>query len=143
MKGCVGKGILYRRYRQHRIEVYADTDWVGSLTDRRFTSMYCSFVGGNLVRWRNKKQFVVFRLTVEAEFRYMAHGICEMLWLEMLLAEVGFPIMWPIRFYCDNKKAIIMADDPVQHDWTKHVEVDRHFIDHLKKKNICMPLLTN
>lgn len=47
-----------------------------------------------------------------------------------------------MRIYCDNKAAIRIAYDPVQHDHTKHVEVDRHFIkDHLKKGNICTPFV--
>lgn len=49
LKGYPGKGILYRRYGHSRVKIYADVDWAGSLTDRRSTSDYCSFVGRNLV----------------------------------------------------------------------------------------------
>lgn len=31
--------------------------------------------------------------------------------------------------FCDNKAAIDISHNPVQHDRTKHVEVDRHFIE--------------
>lgn len=52
----------------------------------------------------------------------------------MLLAEVSLPVVGHISLNCDNKAAISIAHDPVRHDRTKHVEVDRHFIkDHLKK----------
>ena len=39
-------------------------------------------------------------------------------------------IKWdgPMRLYCDHKSAISIAHNPVQHDRTKHIEVDRHFI---------------
>ena len=47
--------------------------------DRRSTSGYCSFVGGNLVTWRSKKQNVVDRSSADAEFRDLAHGICEIM----------------------------------------------------------------
>lgn len=64
----------------------------------------------------------------------MGHGICESLWLKILLFEVGFPIKGPMSLHCDNKAAISIAYDPVQHDRTKHVEFNRHFIkDHIKK----------
>ncbi|BAT82399.1 hypothetical protein VIGAN_03241200 [Vigna angularis var. angularis] len=33
-----------------------------------------------------------------------------------------------MKLYCDNKSAIEIAHNPVQHDRTKHVEIDRHFI---------------
>jgi len=42
--------------------------------------------------------------------------------------------------YCDNKAAIKIAHNPVQHDQTKHLEIDRHFIkEKLRKGIICTP----
>ncbi|RDX84158.1 hypothetical protein CR513_34840, partial [Mucuna pruriens] len=35
-----------------------DVDYAGSIVDRRSTSGYCMFLGGNLVTWRSKKQNV-------------------------------------------------------------------------------------
>ena len=55
-----------------KFEAYIDADWAGSLSDRRSTIRYCTFVGGNLVIWRSKKQAVVTRSSAEAEFRAMA-----------------------------------------------------------------------
>ena len=55
------------------------------MTDRRSTSRYFTFIGGNLVTWRSKKQNIVSRSSAEAEFRSMAHGVCEVLWLRKLL----------------------------------------------------------
>lgn len=45
-KGCPGEGIMYKKYDHQRevVAAYSDEDWVGSLTDRRLTSRYCSFV---------------------------------------------------------------------------------------------------
>jgi hypothetical protein len=80
LKGCLGRGLLYTNGNL-QVECYTDGDWAGSLDDRRSTSGYCAFVGGNLVAWRNKKHSVVARSTAEAKFKAMAHGICEILWL--------------------------------------------------------------
>jgi hypothetical protein len=82
LKGCPAKGLLYTRQSSLQVECYTDADWAGSLDDRRSTSGYCTFVGGNIVSWRSKKQTVVARSTAEAEFRAMAHGLCEVLWLK-------------------------------------------------------------
>ena len=49
----------------------------------------------------------------------------------MILEKLRIPYEKPKKLYCDNKAAINIAHNPVQHDRTKHVEVDRHFI---KKK---------
>lgn len=72
----------------------------------------------------------------------MAHGICELLWLRLLLTELGFPVTSPMRLYCDNKAAISIAYNPVQPDRTKHIKVDRHFIrEKLLTGLICLPFI--
>ena len=86
------------------------------------------FVGGNLVTWRSKKQKVVALSSAEAEFRGMTKGVCELLWIKRLLTELGFASASEMDLFCDNKAAIAISQDPVQHDRTKHVEVDQHFI---------------
>ena len=124
LKGAPGKGILFKKGGPMSLEVYTDADYAGSLVDRRSTSGYCTFLGGNLVTWRSKKQNVVARSSAEAEFRSMALGICELLWLKIILDDLQIQWTAPMRLYCDNKSAISIAHNPVQHDRTKHVEVD-------------------
>ena len=128
LKSSLGKGISFSKSDDHRkIETYTDVDCAGSLYDRRSTSRYFTFVGGNLVTWRSKKQNIVASSSAEVEYRGMALGICEMLWLRQLLQDLGYPSRQPIRLYCDNKVACDIAHNPVQHDRTKHKEVDRFF----------------
>jgi len=55
LKGTPGKGLLFKNRDHLHIEAYIDADWAGSVSDRRSTSCYCTFVGGNLVTWRSKK----------------------------------------------------------------------------------------
>ena len=68
------------------------------------------------------------RSSAEAEFRGMAHGICELLWIRGVLKDLGIEYKQAMTLHCDNKAAIEIAQNPIQHDRTKHVEVDRHFI---------------
>ena len=128
LKANPGKGIIFRRNEGVVLEAYTDADYAGSPIDRRSTSGYCTFLGGNLVSWRSKKQNVVARSSAEAEFRAMAQGICERLWLRILLNDLQTKWNEPMRLYCDNKSAINIAHNPVQHERTKHIEIDRHFI---------------
>lgn len=128
LKGCPGRGILFSNHGHLKIEGFTDADWAGCLDDRRSTSGYCVFVGGNLVSWRSKKQSVVARSTAEAEFRSMASGLCELMWLRILLSELRLFDGGPLQLFCDNQAVIKLIHNPVQHDRTKHIEIDRHFI---------------
>ena len=75
--------------------------------------------------------------SAEAEFKGMVKGICELIWLKRLLTKIGFAPSSEMNLFCDNKAAIDIAHIPVQHDRTKHVEVDRNFIKrNLKEKVI-------
>ncbi|RVX11419.1 Retrovirus-related Pol polyprotein from transposon TNT 1-94 [Vitis vinifera] len=125
---AVRKGLFFRKTENRDTEVYSDADWAGNIIDRRSTSGYCSFVWGNLVTWRSKKQSVVARSSAEAEYRALAQGICEGIWIKRVLSELGQTSSSPILMMCDNQAAISIAKNPVHHDRTKHVEIDRHFI---------------
>jgi hypothetical protein len=82
---------------------------------------------------------VVTRSTVEVEYRAMPHGMSEGLWLQRLLLELGLMENKIIMLYCDNKASINIANNPIQHDRIKHVEIDRHFImDTLDKGIVCL-----
>ena len=81
-------GLLFKSRGHLQIEAYTDANWARSIVNRRSTSRYCSFIGGNLVTWQSKKQNVVARSSVEAKFRVVAHGICEIMWIRRLLEEL-------------------------------------------------------
>lgn len=61
LKSTPSKGILFQKHDNRQVEVYTNADSVGSTIDRRSTSSYCSFVGGNLVTCRSRKLNVVAR----------------------------------------------------------------------------------
>ena len=124
LKMTSGKGLFFQRTSKKEIENFSDIDWASSAIDRRLTSGYCSFVWGNLVTWRSKKQSVVSRSNAEAESHAIAQGIYEGIWLNRLLKELQVPLKHPIVLYCDNQAAISIAKNPVHHDQIKHVEID-------------------
>ena len=120
------------------LEAYTNADYARSLDNRRSTSRYCTLLGGKLVTWRSKKQNVVARSSAKSKFRSMASGICELLWLKIILDDLKIKWESPMRLYCDNKFSISIARNPMQHDRTKHIEVDRHFIkEKLESGLIC------
>ena len=85
---------------------------------------------------------VVARSSAKAEYSGMAQAVCELLWLRNLLKSLGYSQEQPMPLYCDNTAAIEIAHNPVQHDRSKHVEIDRHFIkEKLDARNISFPFV--
>ena len=82
---------------------------------------------------------VVARSSVEVKFRSIAHGICEVMWVKRILDKLKVSSPSPIKAYCDNKIEISIAYNPILHDRTKHVEVDKHFIkEKVENEQICI-----
>ena len=79
------------------------------------------------------------RSSAESEFKATAHGICELLWLKIIFDDLKVEWQSPMKLYCDNESTINIAHNPVQHDRTKHIEIDRHFIkEKLEEGLICL-----
>jgi len=114
LKSSPRKGLMFSKNNHLDLEGYIDVDWVGSILDRKFMSGYFTFVGGNLVTWRSKK--VVAWSSAEAEFRGMEKGFCELLWLRRLLMEIGYGPNMEMNLFYDNKAAIDISQNPIQHD---------------------------
>ncbi|KAJ1686058.1 hypothetical protein LUZ63_017448 [Rhynchospora breviuscula] len=110
------------------IDAYCDADWAGCPDDRRSTTGFSIFLGGNLVSWSAKKQTTVSRSSTEAEYRSLALTCAEILWLQYLLHELRvFPVD-PPTLWCDNIGATFLASNPIFHARTKHIEIDYHFV---------------
>lgn len=130
LKGSITRGIFMSNNGHFALEGFSDSDWAGNSLDRKSTTGYCTFVGGNLVTWKSKKQTVVARSSAEAEYRAMASTACELIWLKALLSDMGIQSSKPITLHCDNQAAMHIAANPVFHERTKHIEVDCHFVRH-------------
>ena len=78
--------------------------------------------------WSSKRQPVVSRSSAEAEYRAVANGVAKASWLRQLLAELHSPLSQSALVYFDNVSAVYLSTNPVQHQRTKHVEIDLHFV---------------
>jgi hypothetical protein len=126
--GTPDYGLLLRRSCSTKLVVYTDADWAGCPDTRRSTLGYAVFLGDNLVSGSAKRQTVVSRSSAEAEYRTVANGVAEATWLRQLLLELQAPPSRCTLVYCDNISAVYLSNNPVQHQRTKHVEIDLHFV---------------
>jgi hypothetical protein len=109
---------------------YSDSDYAGCKVDRKSTSGTCQFLERSLVSQSSKKQNCVALSTAEAE--YIAAGACcaQLLWMKQTLRNFGCEFN-KISLLCDNESAIKLANNPMQHSRTKHINIRHHFLrDH-------------
>jgi hypothetical protein len=129
-------GIWYPKGSTFDLIGYSDSDYAGCKVDRKSTSGTCQFLGRSLVSWSSKYQTSVALSTVEAE--YVAAGQCcvQLLWIRQTLRDFGYN-MSKVPLLCDNESAICLADNPVEHNCTKHIDIWHHFLrDHQQKGDI-------
>ncbi|RVW29613.1 Retrovirus-related Pol polyprotein from transposon TNT 1-94 [Vitis vinifera] len=119
IKSTPGQGVLYENRGHTQVVGYTDADWAGSPTDRCSTSGYCIFIEGNIISWKSKKQDVVARFSVEAEYQAMALTTCKLIWLRHLLRELRFGKDEQMKLICDNQAALHITSNPVFHERTK------------------------
>ena len=74
--------------------------------------------------WLSKKPPTIALSTTQVEYRVAT----QVIWLEMLLKDLGVKIQRPLVTYCDNISAILLAKNLVSHAHTKHIEVYYHFV---------------
>ena len=82
----------------------------------------------NLISWSANRQSTVSRSSMEAEYRAITNVVAETCCLRNLLLELQCPILKDTLVYNDNVSAIYLSGNPIQHQRTKHIELDIHFV---------------
>ncbi|KAJ0520496.1 putative RNA-directed DNA polymerase [Helianthus annuus] len=128
LKSTIGQGILLPKEGGMSLLSYCDADWLGCPMSRKSRTGYLLSLGGAPISWKSKKQSVVSRSSAEAEYRAMAATVSKVLWVRWLLSELDVKQGEPTILFCDNQAARHIANNPVFHEITKHVEMDCYFV---------------
>ena len=120
------------------IQGYSDSDWAGSKEDRKSTSGYVFMLNGGPISWCSKRQPTVALSSTEAEYMALTVAAKEAIWLRLLMTELGIQNTAPtinvikgetaITLKGDNQSSIALANNPVHHARTKHIDIQHHFI---------------
>jgi hypothetical protein len=130
-------GLWYPKGAQFEIIGYSDSDYVGCKIDRKSTSGGCQLLVRSLVSWVSKKQNSVALSTAEAEYVAAASCCAQLIWMKQTLRDYGLKFT-RMPLLCDNESAVKMANNPVQHSRTKHIDIRHHFLrDHVRKRRSC------
>jgi hypothetical protein len=125
VRGTLHLDLQLRPSSQAELIAYSDVDWVGCPDSRRSTSRFAVFLSDNLIY--SKGQMIVSRSSDEVEYRAIANTVAKSTWLHQLLAELRHPLRCAMLVYCDNINVVYMSSNLVQHQRTKHIEIDLHF----------------
>lgn len=121
-------GFFYKAGENLNLIAYSDSDWAGSIDDMKSTSGYAFLLGTNICSWLSKKQKVVAQSSAEAEYVAAAKATSQAIWLRRILEDIGEKQQEATILFCDNKSAISIAKNPVNHERTKHIAIKYHFI---------------
>ncbi|GJX46286.1 retrovirus-related pol polyprotein from transposon TNT 1-94 [Tanacetum coccineum] len=136
VKGTMHLGLCYPKGSDIETIVYADSDHAGDYVNRKSTSGICTFMRCCLTSWFSKKQIALAISTTEAEYVSAKKACQQALWMKQALIDYGIRLD-DIPIMCDNKGAIDLSKNPVQHSRTKHIEIRHHFLrDNVQKGNI-------
>ncbi|KAL8112747.1 hypothetical protein AgCh_020162 [Apium graveolens] len=124
-------GVWYSKTSSLKLIGFTDSDWVGSLDDRKSTSGSIFFLGSGAITRSSKKQETVALSSSEAEYAAASSAARQALWLRKLLADVGYLQTEATDIFCDNRSAIAMSRNPAFHARMKHIDVQHHFVRQL------------
>ncbi|XP_057540751.1 uncharacterized mitochondrial protein AtMg00810-like [Amaranthus tricolor] len=127
VKGTLDYGILYQKGGECQVVGYCDADYAGDYDTRRSTIGFVFSIGSEAVSWCSKRQPTVSLSTTEAEYRATTMAAQESTWMTHLLKDLHQPA-GQVTLHCDNRSAVCLAENPVFHARTKHIEVHYHFI---------------
>ena len=135
LKGTQDVGHNYNR--DSRLLIYCDSDWGSDSSDRKSITGYIVQYGGAPISWKSKKQPTVALSTTEAEYLALTEAIKEAIWMAQLFKQLNIPLTLPIPVYEDNNSCILLAEHPVFHLRTKHIDIRYHFIrEHIIQNEI-------
>nr|GEW41299.1 retrotransposon protein, putative, Ty1-copia subclass [Tanacetum cinerariifolium] len=127
LRGTVNRGLWYPKDSSIALTAFADADHAGCQDTRRSTSGSLQFLGDRLISWSSKRQKSAAISSTEAEYIDLSGCCAQILWMRSQLIDYGLGFN-KIPMYCDNKSAIVLCCNNVQHSRSKQIDIRYHFI---------------
>nr|GEY92521.1 hypothetical protein [Tanacetum cinerariifolium] len=127
LRGTVNQGLWYPKDSSVALTAFTYADHAGCQDTRRSTSGSLQFLGDRLISWSSKRQKSAIISSTEAEYIALSGCCAQLLWMRSQLTDYGLGFN-KIPIYCDNKSAIALCCNNVQHSRSKHIDIGYHFI---------------
>ncbi|KYK58960.1 hypothetical protein DCS_00087 [Drechmeria coniospora] len=129
LKGTTDLAICYwSKSTTPNLSGYSDSDFAGDLDSSKSTYGYLFTLAGGPICWKSKRASTIALSTVEAESDALLEAIRELKWLDGLFTEIDKGLKKPIPLLCDNNGSISNANNPNQHNRTKHTLLKFRYI---------------
>ncbi|GJU23227.1 retrovirus-related pol polyprotein from transposon TNT 1-94 [Tanacetum coccineum] len=136
IKGTTHLGLWYPKGTGIETVVYADSDHAGDYVDQKSTNSICTLAGYCLTSWFSKKQTALAISTTKAEYISAEKACQQALWMKQALIDYDVRLD-DVPIMCNNKGAIDLSKNPMQHSCTKHNEIRHLFLrDNVQKGDI-------
>eukprot|EP00253_Pinus_taeda_P010598 PITA_10598 len=105
LRGTITYGLRYI-IGDVRLHGYSNSDWVGSVVDRKSTYGCCFALGSASISWISRNQKPMDLSTTEAEYIAVSMASCEAVWLRKLFSELFRFTLDTTVILCDNQSKI-------------------------------------
>jgi hypothetical protein len=102
LKGTLDCGLNYDGDHDFTLSGHTDSDWAGSVSDRKITSGCCFSLGSAMISWHSRKQSIIAFSTAKAEYIATCSANCKDIWLRNLLTDLFYLEMEATTILCDN-----------------------------------------
>ena len=114
--------------RSLNLHAFTDSDWASDKDTRRSTSGGIVMMAGGPVNWLSKLQPIVAVSSMEAEYIACFFVLQDVVWIRQLLKDLGLERTHPTLVHIDNRSARQLAENPVHHQRSKHIDIKYYWI---------------
>ncbi len=124
------------------IEIYTDSDWGHEKDNRKSIGGWISMLNGRPIACQSKKQSTIAVSSTESEYYALGEAVREALFMRQWFQHYLDQTL-SINILCDNQGAIHMADHSTNHNRTKHIDIQHHFLrEHIQSKSVIVSYIS-
>ncbi|GKC27350.1 retrovirus-related pol polyprotein from transposon TNT 1-94 [Tanacetum coccineum] len=113
-----------------RVDCYCDAGFETDKDDIKSQTGYVFVLNGGAVDWKSSKQSTIVVSAIEAEYIVVSEAAMEAVWIRKFISGPGIvpTINEPIKMFCDNSSALLIANEPGVQKGARHYHRRYHYV---------------